>query len=308
MELIELELDGSDARLTLRAAHLAGLLRRQPLERNDLEHVLCVLWFLQEWGLITREWGLARKVGHVALAQLPVGLHVIAFVARIKTVYKAERETIADLSRSFEGIVRDVEEFLQCDRTSASRHMGVAHVAYWAWKRADEFLERLALRPDVEEAAPQLSALARTWAKRSFAAAEEAMTLCQPGSLQFAFALNHCVYVGHAARVNLDRVSRYYQQLSSDADLHRHYRFADTLATPFTMAAHDIVNRYTLEHLIDDASLEAQRSNACEALQHSQELLVSAQPFFGDEEALEHLEKVKYLRLCLNCLGGARKF
>lgn len=306
-DLIEAALDESETRLTLRAASLAILLAQQPLERNDLEYALCACWFLQEWGLIARAWTSARETGHVDFTELPAGLHVIGFVGRVKTVYQSERETTADLTRAFDAIVRDVEAFLDGDRSSPDRHMGVAHVAYWAWKRAKEFLasmrlvERPAADSDAAAAAPQLAARGQAWARRSFAAAEEAMRHCQPNSLQFAFALNHCVYVGHAAHIHLDRVQRYYERLSDDADLHRHYRFADTLAMPFTMAVDDLVQRHTLERLVEDDSLRAERASACEALQHSHELLSNALPFFGDEEAMEHLRKVRYLKLRLGC-------
>jgi hypothetical protein len=164
--------------------------------------------------------------------------------------------------------------------------MCVAHVSYWAWARAQEMnWKGLALRLVVQ----------------SYQASDAASKLLEPGSLMWAFSINHSAYIRVRANIDRDRTHALMHQLGELNEEHNHYRFADTRAWAFTEQAERIIAMYSLSRLISESDLADARNSACENVSSAQRRLDQGRPWFGDIEITRHWDRLEELKLGLEC-------
>jgi len=131
--------------------------------------------------------------------------------------------------------------------------------------------------------------------------AAEAASLLQPPSLEWAFAVNHCAYIGYHADIFKRERDEFYEALNSIWRLHKHYRFADTLACPFTIRAGKLIHEFGIDRLIEDSSLNEEFRECRENLLEADKTLSVASPTFGDEEVETHRTQTR------NWLGDIRR-
>jgi hypothetical protein len=188
---------------------------------------------------------------------------------------------------SREAKVRLIEELRQVmDRLQGAALgtflLGLGYVEFHAW---DGELE--SLLPDGigrVDGAAQLD-----WAAVSFARGEEALLLLPADTLQWAFAINHCAYVGSVANIEGVKTEKYVailQRLSTFPGVW-HYRFADTLAW----------SKYTAARRLWDAATNRSdvQGEVCGLLASATRLLAQARPDYGDPEMPSHDEAVAEL-------------
>lgn len=259
---------------------------------EDFALAQCQLWTLKLYGRMLTEW---EESGDRFDGEGMQVLRILYLVARIKTVAAGFRAEGAAEIRRIQDVVREAETTLVALSESEDRRlrgvgkMGTAHVAYWAWQRLRE-LNRSA--PAVE------------MAERSFDAAEQAMEMFLPGSLAWAFALNHCVYIGTVAHVRMPRTEELRRELINVNPRHDHYRFADTRARQHTEELSALISQHRIENILQNPEFQ---DDLCTLLQQAQRVLKASGPFFGDEEVGRHHDELETYRTSLRCRGRTVK-
>lgn len=171
--------------------------------------------------------------------------------------------------------------------------LGYGYVAFYAWRNWS------VVRPDGSRHTDD--AVVRDWGRKSFQAASGAVSEFQRGSLLWAFAVNHCLYVGCAIDEAEELVKPFLGEmlaLSGDSILW-HYRFDDTMAYYYLR----VVQR-------EMASASGSISNVgnsrrwCANLRFASKFLarIPRRLFQFDPEIKEHGNSVDALRLELNCV------
>jgi hypothetical protein len=164
--------------------------------------------------------------------------------------------------------------------------MGLAHVTYWAWKVCDIGLPG-------STSAEELGDRGRSFLAESFDSAWRARHHLREREIAWAFATNHCAYVGQLGRLRIDETEECFKVLNGVLRRYRiHYRFADTLALPLTMSAEGKVREYGGIEVFCERGTRTLHKRACSELLEARNLLEKAKPFFGDVEVAEHYGKV----------------
>lgn len=257
---------------------------------NDFALAQCQLWLLKLDARLCEEWreNFKRFSQHGFLQVLQV-LHLIAEVRTVAPSFGARQEAqtqhvLALVENAAErmGVLERAED----RRLAGVGSMGVAHVTYWAWKR----MKDLGQPPH-----------ARAMAERSYDAAALAKKAFLEGSLPWAFALNHAVYIGTMAKVRPAETDRMRKELVNVNPHHYHYRFADTLARRITESVHDQLAEVPGEEIVTLPKHRRQRALLCRRVTEAKKILDDAEPYFGDEEIGRHLQELRDLALTLGC-------
>jgi hypothetical protein len=291
------------------ASNLALLVVAPDNEQGAVEYGMVMLWILHLSGDV---WNLWRRDGRREW-QSSLGLEILALVSRIKQLFLAAiQDRYNDPTSEFSRIVQDADRLTDQIRGSERGYalMGVAHIKYWAWKRlhdqASAGLLIAGAGKQGQRSGPAhhpSEADSNKWAENSFDAAAEAAQLFPPQSIEWAFAVNHCAYVGLAAGIREVETQRYYQALEATQDLHGHYRFADTLALRHTLEARRLLQGITPHTSTSGAKsgTETRRREACRRLLIAKQILGAAHPYFGDEEVIAHVRLVEEISMQFQC-------
>ncbi len=274
---------GADHEDWIRAcANLATLVEHVDGDEEACGVACGALLFLNEYECIvhtimecTKERGGTIAIGYDVLREAAIMLGR----RRLGIAHKQQMLTaLFDGRRGLQENTDDLGRFL----------LGFGHVAYAAWET-----ERGTLGGRSAFGGEQ-HALIREWAKWSFEAGSEAVMLLGQGSLEWAFAINHCARVGSMAGIERERTEAYLETL---LDLRAtglwHYRFEDTWAWHLVVSAR---RRWDEEKDQRDAeALDSARRQVCAELEKAQRYLDRARPSFGDP--LIEVHKMQLLRL-----------
>jgi hypothetical protein len=248
--------------------------------------ILCQLWCLKMYERLVIEW--QENAGRFSADEIRI-VEILYNVAQIKTLSIGFDDQRAAGTKRVLSIVHDAEESLAKflvspdSRVVGVGYMGEAHVTYWAWHRLIELNETVT---------------GQRMAERSFDAAQNALGVFGTHSLAWAFAINHCVYVGTVANVRGTETESLRAELVLVNSKHNHYRFADTLARQFT----EEVRREVLRH--GPAAITANepyKKHVCSLIRRALSLLDDKRPFFGDEEVDQHWKLLEGYRSSFSC-------
>lgn len=271
------------------ASNLAISLAYRAPDLHEFTHQVMLLWFLGVDELIIRTF---RQAAETVRAQVPPWLELLRLVAEIKTAGDHSRRGVP-LQEHLEMVVRATRQTLEAaapagwDRGFAE--MGLAHVCYWGW---------CAMGLDTRGAG-------RPWAEESFQAAERAQVLLQPGSLGWAFAVNHCAYIGLRAGIFPQATEDALQTLDQRIPRPwKHYRFADTEVRASTERIYREIRHHGIAGLLSDPALADLRRGMCEQLLRARARL-EEYPHWGDSEVVDHLNSINRHLVDLRCLAYA---
>ena len=248
---------------------------------DDLAVALCVLWALKLYKAIRREWlGLEEGLRGNA----PAGLQALYIVAKIKTLYKGEGQSWRSVIKEIDKIVDEAKNFWY--RVAASDEplggavgaMCLAHVSYWAWTRAQEMNRK---------------GVAQRLAVQSYQASDAAIRFLTPGTLMWAFAVNHSAYIRIRAVIDKDKTQELLRQLRDLNEEHDHYRFFDTRAWAFTELVERVISTHGFSRLISEKELAHLRRGACDNIASAERRLDEGRPWFGDIEITRHRDRLE---------------
>lgn len=102
--------------------------------------------------------------------------------------------------------------------------LGAGYVLYHLWKLDMDARPR-------DENQERYNAEAKAWASQSFELGKEASRILSPAKLDWAFAINHCAFVGLMMRLEREEIDEYLQKLIRFESVPAFWnaRFADTL-------------------------------------------------------------------------------
>lgn len=242
-----------------------------------------VLWFLGLFGevaLCIDQWEARRR------QPLPVYLEVMRMAARVRSgvaLTGSERQVI---EKALDRGVRHAEG----RQDFARRSLGWAYICFyfWWWEHMDGVFAWEASAESEES---------RSWVIRSYELAFSAMGQLGGDDLAYAFAVNHCVYVGVLARHDpdsrlmlLNRLSQYF------GGPQWNYRFADTLSYTNYIQAMRLFDRYRANWQNAPRSVNERLLGH---LEEAERWNRKAHPAFGDSEIEEHSVQIKNLRRAL---------
>lgn len=231
------------------------------------------LWFLSLWEAI------AKVIDDYASAR-PGNLNPQLVVMRTAAVLRRSRHRSLPALQSLIGEITDLAD----EMTGSARgrfNVGLGYCAFYAAQTAGE------------KRGSHAKTLQRRWGSLSFDAAVEATTQVQRPSLEWAFAVNHCAYVGTVLGKNPRITGRYLRQLAAlQTDPAWHYRFCDTLATHHYLRAKSLWERMSSG---PKPSHDMELPSIFRSLAEAERLLRLARPDFGDPEIAQHRTEVSIL-------------
>jgi hypothetical protein len=268
------------------SSNLAIQLAYKPHNPEMFAYLASMLWFLR---LDRQLKNLFQSTAKKIQSRYARDLRILFLVARVRTATE-ERIESGSLYHKLEAIIAEAEADVEKARSEQNpwvsfTEMGVAHVTYWAWRETGE----------------QLSGRGFEWAQKSFDAARRAEQALDRGTLGWAFAVNHCAYMGLRAGINAAVTNEYVLDLIQRIPKsHYHYRFADTIAWSYTSKVERLTRRLGLEQLESDTKLDRDREELCSDVKEAKRLLTTV-PSFGDIEVKRHLEVIHYYDSRLGC-------
>jgi hypothetical protein len=259
----------------------ANLVQRMTEARTDpaLCQVVCAtLWAIGCYGdLVSLVDECEKELGEVPLPISLISIRAGAQARAGRLSTRSERQAA----------VTNMVEFLAKLPPDDRRAMllGAGYVVYHAWR-----MEWLASGLGVHEV-ERLDDSVREWARISFTLGEEAYDAAEPSGLQWAFATNHCAYVGAVTKVETEKTDKYLDlllRLDKLTDLWN-ARFADTAGTYYLIMA----ERVWHETPPDQRSALDLRAS----IERAKRYFESAQGTdVGDIDIEEHLSRLEKLR------------
>jgi hypothetical protein len=167
--------------------------------------------------------------------------------------------------------------------------LGVGYVLYHAWKQ--EMLGA-SVRHLTKENLPEEVKL---WARQSFEAGEEAFYLLPTGSLTWAFAINHCAYVGMVTGVEAEKSKEFRDELIKLQGFPVwNNRFDDTLGVYYLLEAERLAANSERKRYLSD--LEYLVGRADEYFERAKE------NDFGDIDIKEHVSRLDQVKEILRSI------
>jgi hypothetical protein len=268
-------LDSSPAVCEITTQQIASLVYRKSLGGQDTIALCAVLWLLKQFSLVVR---VVNEFPAQKDESYAVTLRILSAAAALRGALIIDRVGIENELAAVERSVR-----ARPPEERSQYLLGLAYVHYYAWINAGEGED------------------ARSWAQESFLRAEEATKTLQKKSLSWAFAVNHCVYVGYvtrmlsAARPHRDQLVKLLADRGSSGVWH--YRFADTMAVTHLISAQDRLNSQR-----QAAPSPAVIDFIQKEVDHAKKYLELAHPAFGDPDIDEHLGEANEVQSTLDAL------
>ena len=268
VEVIKAALSEDQQNVSIACMQLATRLEQAKSDLRQCAFMCAVLWALGRFAEIV-----LLVEGWTGKMDIPPSLTVVKEAARFKAgIVKSgdEKRLILD------GLWK-----LQASDTEGGLLLGIGYVFYHAWKQ-----ERLGSRI-LGEAAVKVDDEVQKWAEKSFEAGEKASLALPKNELAWAFAVNHCTYVGTVTRVESEKTSRFFKELLQvmDYPASRNFRFEDTLGVYFLVGAEEAWDRATAE---ERTSLQLEKDIELAEGYFSQ----AEQNDFGDIDTEEHRARV----------------
>lgn len=255
-------------------------------DEEDCLVICAILWTLAMFDHVVE---IVNSFEDVMQGALPPSLRLMRLAARLRGHHLISR---TERRREFDALSSARGDF---ENVSLGRFLlGLGYVAFYAW-----YSDRSQPAPKVPTHEEHDDS-ETDWATISFSLGEEAAHLLQADRLGWAFAVNHCAYVGTMTEVTPDRTATYLRLLAEirGDDSLWHYRFADTLASSDYLTASRLWQR-SLES--DDRERTTLVSKACGLLRDAKRTLSEAGPYFGDPEIPQHKLQIEQLIKTIGC-------
>jgi hypothetical protein len=267
------------------ASELAVLVSHKGASLDEFIEAILLLWFLQTNDLLHRRFECGAQPRSW---EIPPWLEMIHLIAETKSAGLRFRRGMS--LQSHLNVLSTRARQIVDGTTHPGWHrgfaeMGLAHVMYWAW-----------ITNGFDMHGP-----ARQWAEESFSAAQRAQRLLERGSLAWAFATNHCAYLGMRAGIHPEATETALLTLSSQTPrAWWHYRFADTVACATCEAIQREINRHGLQQILSNPELAHLRREFCRQLRFAGARL-SEYDNWGDEAAVRTVFVIDHWLLRLGC-------
>lgn len=252
----------------------AAAIRDVGVDPEECTIVCAILWVLNEFAIIED----VVDGFEAAAKSVPCGLILMRAAAQLRG-RALDVPTKATILESL------IERLKALSKENRPKYLlGVGYLLFHAWNA--EVRGRMPSEQDTT---------IRGWVELSFELGEEGARLLKPSTLAWAFAINHCAYVGSVAGLDPTKTHRYLEQLGRielDKSLWN-YRFVDTLAYSYYLIAQREVDR--VRHSLDPGEVENVRVKAFDILSKAYALYERARLYFGDDEIPSHLNDLNHL-------------
>lgn len=261
-------MDSDEHTSRVACARLSGQVVSAGTDRSTHVVVCAVLWALNQHLLVHRVISSFRK--EAKRASLPLEFDLMSAAAEIRGRRVRTDDKAAMLDRL-------EKRWSRAGDSRARYTLGLAYVYFHAWSALPE-----------AERTDQVA-----WPMRSIELCEELVDSESSEALRWAFALNHCTYVGALIQPESARVSTFARRLAalqSGSEVWN-YRFADTLAVRYLLQGQSRLNK---------ASASAEPRQAVEAalasFDRAARMLDLAEPDFGDPDIVQHRTELDLAR------------
>lgn len=175
--------------------------------------------------------------------------------------------------------------------------LGFGYVAYAAWeKRTGGWVDfNAAARPEYTRA--------HTWVERGFEAVKKTEECLSRRNLEWAFAVNHCAFVGLVANIEPKLTERFRGEVQSfigDRPLWN-YRFADTCVWHLVVPVRREWEKMEAAGKTDEGSMEAFRRELCPTLGEAQRWFDESPPAYNDPKFTQHRIELRDLGRLIGC-------
>jgi len=208
-------LQTNDERLMEQCGRLASRIDLARTKISECLSMTAVLWILYEFGEIVR---LVDELAKHVSGGVPPSLFLVQAAARIRATISLGLEERRSLIQK----IWDLRESIPKQHLGGYL-LGLGYVLYRAWKyeKVGDGVRKESVAIDAEVA---------EWADRCFSVGEEAVSILPETDLAWAFAVNHCVYVGIMTARPRSEIEPYLATLImlQDGDVWN-FRFDDTM-------------------------------------------------------------------------------
>jgi hypothetical protein len=227
---------------------------------------------------------------------------MVPSLSLLRAAAMIRREKIPDIIGKQELIDRLAAMQSQLSEAARSGYpLGFGYVTFHAWlsETGGELGPRSAPKGSPE--------ILNRWVEQSFNSVDDALPLFKRDSLPWAFAVNHCAYVGSVVGIEPERTLECLRWLEYISGKHTlwNYRFADTLACHHIIIAEQ--NWMDAERRIsknDKEDYEKARLQACGRLNTARQFLDDAPPDFNGPEIREHKTRLNNLWHDIGCIDS----
>jgi hypothetical protein len=272
----------TDAGLDFECAELANRMEAARGTVRDCLVVTAVLWVMRMWTEIDR---LVDECASTTGTPVPASLRLIQAAARIRSVQLNPEEKEVLIERVWS--LRDTIPAPQ----RGGYHLGLGYVLYHAWKQ--ELRGAWIFDRSVHEMPPY----ARVWATKCFEAGQAAVSLLAGADeLAWAYAVNHCGYVGLMTGGEPDKTQLYLLELSElqGRPAIWNARFDDTLGTAYLLRAETALRAI---HQIPPPQQRATFDQLLDELRNAERFFRQAREReFGDIDVEYHLNRTAVAR------------
>lgn len=258
----------------------ARLANRMAAARNGARECMvmsAVLWVMRLWKELDH---LIEDCARAPNAVVPVGLRLIQAAARIRVERLDSRMTEELIARV--SVLRSSVSPAQV----GGYLLGLGYVLYHAWKQQRRGAKLFGVGPD------EVPAHARAWAARCFEVGEEAaQRLRDADDLSWAYAVNHCSYVGLMTGIAPERTRSYLFELDEMQGRPAIWnaRFDDTLGVDYLLRAEAALP--ALAETPAPAQRAALEEIVSDLLRARGYFLQASQRDFGDIDVDSHLNR-----------------
>jgi hypothetical protein len=230
-EILKALLQEEEIDLTLEASKVATIMEEARHNPRQCMVVCGVLWALRLFRNIVQ---LVKDcITNNENEQLPPSLLVIQASAEIRT-----GEFTTQGRQEIVNRVWDLQKSLP-ENQRVDVLLGIGYVIYHAWKQ--EGIDSDIVAPGSNKMTEEF----KGWAEKCFALGEEAIKRIPKDELAWAFAINHCAYVGIVTEVEPDRTESYFKVLLKLDGSPKvwNFRFDDTIGTYYLLKAERLWER-----------------------------------------------------------------
>jgi hypothetical protein len=247
--------------------------------------VMCgILWALRLYSYIVN---LVRECeSNCSHKKMPPSLLIIQMAAEIK-IGKCNAEERAEIgNRVLNFLKKNVEK-----EERLGVLLGIGYVLYHVWKQENIGSE---IGNSHQASSDGNKKEKKDWAQLSFTLGEEAVDKFPKGELAWAFAVNHCAYVGIQTGIEPEKTRKYFSTLLEIESLQScwNFRFDDTVGIHYLKSAQKQWKKITK---YKDSNVNSNK--ILEMLRNAEEYFIRAkEKDIGDIDIKEHMNQCNLLK------------
>ncbi len=262
-------------------ADLTSAIRDLGTDQAECATICAILWWLNEFSSIEQ---VLNQFEINSKKPLPIWAYILRAAARLwGPGLNCEKKL------EMVEVLRDKIRALP-DSQRSQYLIGIGYVLFHTWRSENEKQVR-----QEHGGTDGGRELLRGWIEESFEVGEEAYRGLQRGSLAWAFAINHCAYVGSVANIEPIKTAYCLAQLGSLVANGAvwNYRFVDTLAYSFYLDAERLWQ--SRENFSLESELDYLRQQVWRNLDRAYKIYAQARIHFGDQEIPAHINNIDQL-------------